>query len=90
MTTPRRPLTDLDIEVLRGAQLKTLWRSESGRDLYASYLDAFGRSTKVNRQVDKLSGGDQPLIYIGDQERLVRRWRLTDAGEAELAKRDGS
>jgi hypothetical protein len=87
MTTNAKPrkLTALDVEVLRGAADGRLRRSESHQDLHASYLEFAGRETKVNRQVTKLTAGDEPLLRIGDDDRRWSRpWLLTAAGRAVL------
>jgi hypothetical protein len=87
----RAALTDLDIEVLRGARDdKRLWQAEDVDGQGESFLKAFGRDTRVNRQVGKLTSGSEPLLYLGDPDGFRRRpWLLTEAGKAELAKHDG-
>lgn len=67
--TAKPKLTDLDVQVLRAAarEDRSLYRSQSIGTLYDSYLDWHSRRIKVNRQVDKLTSFDVPLLRIGEQ-----------------------
>ena len=62
----------------------SLYRSESGGDLYASYLVG-PMHRKINRNIKKLCK-ELRLLCIGDidRDRLIRPWLITDAGRAAL------
>jgi hypothetical protein len=77
-----KKLTDSQLAVLREAKAGTLWRSESGYNLYDSFT---ADHKKVNRQVEALTSSRPPLIRIGDRVRFIRTWHITDEGEQVLA-----
>ncbi len=78
-----RTLTRAQLIVLRAAARGDLYRSESGSDLYASYIR--GEHRRVSAVIERLNASER-LLAIGEREGFIRPWYLTDAGRAELAK----
>jgi hypothetical protein len=80
-------LTPPQLAVLRAARDGNLHRSESIGTLYNSYLTDTDRN--VTRQADALARTEPPLIEIGERQRWMRPWLITNAGLAVLAEYEG-
>lgn len=87
MTSTRRKLTDLDLEVLRAAARNdgSVWRDDLTFD---SYLAGPGMPRRCNRNVRKMLDFDDRLLTIGIRVRHRSPWLLTDAGRAALDDAD--
>lgn len=83
-----RNLTKVELNILRSARNGDLFRSESGADLYQSYMD--GGRVKVTGAVRRITARETRLLEIGERHGFKRHWLLTDDGIAALAKQEAS
>jgi hypothetical protein len=80
-------LTAPRLRVLRAARDGKLWRSESGADLYRTYITGQSRpvSARVMDALTRLG-----LLATGAREGLIRTWCLTNEGAAILSQSEDS